>query len=452
MFLDAKGRIIYVGKAIRLKRRVASYFQAGRARDPRHQQLASEARDIKFVRASSEAEALIYEAGLIKDHTPKYNVLLKDDRSYPFLKLTVNEDFPRLFITRKRTADGAVYYGPYADAGLLKEAVSFMKKVFPLRTCKHMRRKVCLEYHIGQCYGPCELRISAKDYKDIVGQSKAFLEGRKDDLMKALKEKMKKFSREKEYEKALAVKNRLEALTAIQQLHDRSRHPMFGELDELKNALGLASMPVRIECFDISNIAGDKAVGSMVKFVAGKPAKGEYRKFRIKDVAGIDDYSMIREAVRRRYKRLIEEKKDLPDLVLIDGGKGHLYSAAQELSALGVDVPVAAIAKEHNHLYTRDREYPIRLSPGSRLLHLIQRIRDEAHRFAITYHRGLRSSGSFQTALRAIKGVGPAKERLLLEKFGSVAAVRDALFEELLSAGVDKRTARMVVEYFRGKE
>lgn len=450
MFLDAKGRIIYVGKAIRLRRRVASYFQAGRARDSRHEQLVSEVRNIKSVRASSEAEALIYEAGLIKDHTPKFNVLLKDDKSYPFLKLTVNEEFPRLFITRKRSSDGAIYYGPYADAGLLKEAVSFMKKVFPLRTCKHMRRKVCLEYHIGQCYGPCAGKIPSKDYKDMVAQLRAFLEGRKDDLMKALEEKMKKFSREKEYEKALAVKNRLEALTAIQQLHDRSRHPMFGELDEMQNALGLASLPMRVECFDISNIAGRQAVGSMVKFVAGKPARGEYRKFRIKDVTGIDDYSMIREVVRRRYKRLMEEKKEMPDLILIDGGKGHLYSAGQELKALGVKVPVASIAKEHNHLYTQGRECPIRLSPGSRLLHLIQRIRDEAHRFAISYHRGLRSSDSFETALRVIRGVGPSKERLLLEKFGSVAAVRDASFEELLSAGVDKRTARTVFEHFRG--
>lgn len=452
MFLDAAGHIIYVGKAIRLRRRVASYFQPGRARDSRHERLADEVSDIKFVRAGSEAEALIYEAGLIKDHTPKFNVLLKDDRSYPFLKLTVNEEYPRLFLTRRRVADGALYFGPYVEVGLVKEALSFMKKVFPLRSCVHLHKKVCLEFHIGQCYGPCEKKISQEDYRDIVGQVKAFLEGRKDDLIMSLRHNMERFSKEKEFEKALAVKERLEALTAIQQLDDRSRRPMFGELDELQNALAMPKLPLIIECFDISNLSGDLAVGSMVRFIGGKPHKGGYRKFRIREVEGIDDYSMIREVVRRRYKRLIAEKKTLPDLVLIDGGKGHLVSARGELDALGLhEMTLASIAKEHNHLYVETREYPIRLSPGSRLLHLIQRIRDEAHRFAITFHRNLRSDDKLVTPLRDIKGVGAVKEKLLIEKFGSVSAVRDASLEALLSAGVDKRTAGAVFLHFRNE-
>lgn len=449
MFLDAKRRIIYVGKAIRLRRRVASYFQPGRARDSRLERLASETRDIRFVRASSEAEALIYEAGLIKDHSPKFNIELKDDKSYPYLKLTVNEDYPRLFLTRKRTADGALYYGPYVELSLLKEALSFMKMVFPLRTCRKMAKKVCLEYHIGQCHGPCEGKISSKDYRAMVEDLRSFLEGRKDDLIRSLQERMARYSKEKEYEKALAVKNRLEALTAIQQLHDRASHPMYGELDELQNALALEKIPVKIECFDISNIAGQQAVGSMVRFVAGKADRSGYRKFKIRETSGIDDYSMIREIVRRRYKRLLEEKKELPDLVIIDGGKGHLFSARQELDALGIkSVPLAAIAKEHNNLYTENRAQPIRLSPGSRLLLLIQRIRDEAHRFAITFHRSIRSVHKLSTKLSGIKGVGPIKEKLLMEKFGSVASVRDASFQELLSAGVDKRTAKAVRDYF----
>jgi excinuclease ABC subunit C len=199
-----------------------------------------------------------------------------------------------------------------------------MKRVFPLRTCRKMPKKVCLEYHIGQCYGPCEHKVPAGEYRDMVDELKAFLEGRKGDLIKSLEERMKRFSARKEYEKALAVKNRLEALTAIQQLHDRSRHLMFGELDELQNALSLPRPPLRIECFDISNIAGRQAVGSMVRFAGGKPDRSGYRKFRVKEVSGIDDYSMIREVVRRRYKRLLEENGTLPDLVLIDGGKGHL--------------------------------------------------------------------------------------------------------------------------------
>jgi excinuclease ABC subunit C len=451
MFLEKKGKIIYVGKALRLKRRVAQYFQAGRARDARLELLASEARDVKFIRASSEAEALIYEAGLIKDHAPKFNIDLKDDKSYPFLKLTVNEKYPRLFLTRKRVNDGAVYYGPYVEVKLLKEALSFMKKVFPLRTCRRFRKTVCLEYHLGQCLGPCEGKVSEKEYNDMVRQLKKFLEGRKDDLIKTLMGRMKKLAAKKDFEKALAVKRRIEALTAIQQLHDRSRHPIFGELDELQNALGLSRLPMTVECFDISNISGQQSVGSMVRFVAGTPRKADYRKFRIRTVGEIDDYSMIREVVRRRYSRLMEEGKALPDLILIDGGKGHLSVANAELKKLGIkDVAVASIAKEHNHLYTLSRKHPIRLSPGSRLLLLIQRIRDEAHRFAITYHRGLRESAAFDTELKGIKGIGPSREKMLIEAFGSVENIRKASLEDLRNAGIGKRTARVVHRHFHG--
>ena len=448
-FLDSKRRIIYVGKASRLKKRVASYFQAGRARDNRLELLAREVRGIKFIRASSEAEALIYEAGLIKDHSPRFNIDLKDDKSYPFLKLTVNEKYPRLFITRRRLNDGAVYYGPYVNVKLLREALSFMKKVFPLRSCRTLRKSVCLEYHIGQCPGPCEKKITDKEYKDIAGQLKKFLEGRKENLLSSLKKQMKQFSGKKQYEKALAVKKRIEALTAVQQLHDRSQHPIYGELDELKNTLDLSKLPVVIECFDISNITGQQSVGSMVRFVAGRPRKAEYRKFRVKTAGGIDDYSMIREVVRRRYFRLIQEKKTLPDLVLIDGGRGHLSVVARQLKELKLErVPVASIAKERNHLYTMSRQQPIRLSPGSRLLLLIQRIRDEAHRFAITYHRGLRRMEKFDTDLRKIKGIGPAKEKMLIEKFASVDNIREASFEELRECGLDKKAAEAVLRYF----
>ncbi|RKY41069.1 MAG: excinuclease ABC subunit UvrC [Candidatus Makaraimicrobium thalassicum] len=447
-FLDSKGRIIYVGKARRLRRRVASYFRPGRVTDSRLALLRSEVRDIKFIRASSEAEALIYEAGLIKDHTPRFNIELKDDKSYPFLKLTAGEEYPRLFMTRRRLGDGAVYYGPYVNVKLLKEALSFMKRVFPLRSCRRLRKSVCLEYHIGQCAGPCEKKISAGEYGDIVGQLKKFLEGRKDDLIRSLEEQMARFSRDREYEKAIFVKKRIEALTAVQQLHDRSQHPVYGELDELQNALNLPSIPVTIECFDVSNISGQQAVGSMVRFAAGRPRKAEYRKFRIKKVAGIDDYSMIREVVRRRYSRLLKEKRSLPDMVLIDGGKGHLFAARNELNELGMgSVPVASIAKEHNHLYTTSREQPIRLSPGSRLLLLIQRIRDEAHRFAVTYHRRLRRTEKFDTDLRKINGIGPKRERILLEKFGNIENIRRASQNELQKAGIDKMTTRLIVEY-----
>ncbi|MFQ5953315.1 MAG: helix-hairpin-helix domain-containing protein, partial [Candidatus Omnitrophota bacterium] len=327
---------------------------------------------------------------------------------------------------------------------------SFMKKVFPLRTCRRLHKKVCLEYDIGQCLGPCEKKVTDKEYRDTVGQLRAFLEGRKDDLIRSLEERMKGFSRKRQYEKALSIKNRIEALTAVQQLHDRSKHPIYGELDELQNALNMPSLPVTVECFDISDIGGQQAVGSMVTFVGGKPLKAGYRKYRIKNVEGMDDYAMVREAVHRRYSRLLSENKTLPDLVLIDGGRGHFSAAKDELRALGLgDLTVASIAKVHNHLYVEGRRQPIRLSPGSRLLLLIQRIRDEAHRFAITYHRKLRWGVKFTTEFKGIKGVGPAKEKLLMEKFGSASGVRGASVEELCEAGIDRRTARMIAKHFK---
>jgi len=325
-----------------------------------------------------------------------------------------------------------------------------MKKVFPLRTCNRLHRSVCLEYHMGQCMGPCEGKISVREYSDIVGQLRKFLEGRKDALIHTLETRMKKFSGQKKYEKALAVKERIEALTAVQQLHDRSQHPIYGELDELQNALALPRMPMVIECFDVSNISGRQAVGSMVRFVAGKARRSDYRKFRIKKVEGIDDYSMIREVVRRRYSRLVEDGKKLPDLVLIDGGKGHLAVAGDELDKLKIrDLMVASIAKEYNHLYIPSRTQPIRLSPGSRLILLIQRIRDEAHRFAITYHRSLRRSDKFDTELKGIKGIGPVREKALLARFGSIQKIRRASMEDLISSGANKNAAKAIVDHFK---
>ncbi|MFA6636964.1 MAG: excinuclease ABC subunit UvrC [Candidatus Omnitrophota bacterium] len=391
-FLDKKGKVIYVGKAINLRKRVSSYFRKGKVFDSRLSLLVSEIKGIDIVKASSEAEALIYEAGLIKDLSPRFNVELKDDKSYPFLKLTVNEKYPRLFITRRKVNDGALYYGPYTDSKLLKEALVFMKKVFLLRSCRVLKKKICLEYHIGQCSAPCEKKISKEEYGLITARIRRFLEGKKDELVNGLEDDMKRYSENRQYEKALEAKNALKALTAVRQYHDMASHPVYGELDELRSVLGLEAEPDVIECFDVSNISGMYAVGAMVSFVSGKPSKSGYRKFRIKSVSGIDDYSMIREIVTRRYARLIKEKKPLPDIVMIDGGRGHLSVVEKVMEELGIKgVKLVAIAKEHNHLYVQGRRLPIRLSPGSGVLFLIQRIRDEAHRFAITYHRHLRS-------------------------------------------------------------
>ncbi|MBU0683395.1 MAG: excinuclease ABC subunit UvrC [Candidatus Omnitrophica bacterium] len=449
-FLDAKNKIIYVGKAINLKKRVSSYFQPARARGNRLELLISAVRDIEIIRTFSEATALICEAGLIKNYAPRFNVELKDDKSYPFLKLTVQEKYPRLFITRRKINDGAFYYGPYVNVKLLKEAVSFVKKVFPLKTCRRFKKKVCLEYHINQCLGPCENKVSVEDYKTIVNDLKKFLEGKKEKVIHSLEKQMKQFSRGHEYEKALLAKKRIEALTALSQFHDQFRQSIYGELDELKGVLKLESVPVVIECFDVSNIMGAHAVASMVRFVAGKPEKSGYRRFKIKNVKGIDDYSMIREAVCRRYTGIYEKKDIFPDLVLIDGGKGHLFTVKKELEKLGLNsVPVASIAKEHNHLYGAFRKEPIRLSPGSRVLFLIQRIRDEAHRFAINYHRSLRRKDKFITGLQGIKGIGAVKEKKLLKVFGSINDLQKAGIAEIQKVVMDTKTARRVKEYLK---
>ncbi|MCK5451034.1 MAG: excinuclease ABC subunit UvrC [Candidatus Omnitrophica bacterium] len=449
-FLNKQKEIIYIGKAIDLKKRVGSYFQRSRVRDNRLERLVSEVKDVEFVSASSEAEALIYEAGLIKDHSPKYNIELKDDKSYPFLKLMIKEKYPRIMITRRRINDGSIYYGPYVNTKLLREAVSFMKKVFPLRTCGKMKKKVCLEYHLGQCTGPCEEKTSEKEYALVVKHLKKFLEGKKDDLIRDLQNKMKTASKKRAYEKAIFIKKQIEALTVVQQFHNRSRHPMYGELDELKNTLDLPDLPVDIECFDISNISGSQPVGSMVKFVAGQPSRASYRKFKIKKAATRDDYSMMCEVVRRRYSKLISEGGSLPDFILIDGGRGHLAVVSRELKNIGLGtIPVASIAKEYNHLYTTSRSQPIRLSPGSRSLFLIQRIRDEAHRFAITFHRKLRRGKKFVTTLREINGIGPVKERLLLEKIGSIDKISKLSVEDLIRIGINKKTAGVVAGYFK---
>ncbi|KJJ83630.1 excinuclease ABC subunit C [Candidatus Omnitrophus magneticus] len=449
IFLNSKGDTIYVGKAKVLKRRVSSYFQASRARDSRLELLISEIDDIKFITATSEVEAFIYEAGLIKDYKPRFNIELKDDKSYPFLSLTINEKYPRLIITRDRKNDGTLYFGPYTDVKLLRSAISFMKKIFPLRTCVSLKKKVCLEYHIGLCSGPCENKISKIDYDVIVSQLRKFLEGKKNDLINLLENEMRDFSKQKEYEKALAVKKRIEILTIVSGARNYTSGPVSGELEELKAVLDMSNLPLRIECFDISNIQGARAVGSMVKFIDAKPCKKEYRLFKIKTVKTVDDYSMMREVVHRRYSRLLRENALLPSLILIDGGKGHLAVVKDELDSMGIkDIPLASIAKEFNHIYVPYKPAPIRISRGSLALLLIQRIRDEAHRFAVTYHRKLRNKKVFETNLLEIKGIGKAKERFLLEKFGDIASIKNASLEDLEKSGLDKNTARRVFDYF----
>jgi excinuclease ABC subunit C len=390
MMKNASGDILYVGKAENLKKRVSSYFQASRGHTDRIESLISQISDVSYLPTATSAEALLYENGLIKQLSPKYNVALRDDKSYPMLKITLKEKFPRLMITREKKDDGSIYYGPYTAAKLLKEALKILQKLFPLRTCSKMPKRKCLEFDMGHCLGPCEGRVAEERYGDIIKELRLFLEGRHSELLKMLSDKMRQLSKDEKFEEAIECRKRLEALSSINT--DRVKYGPVNELRELKNVLGVKDDLETIEAFDISNMMGDEAVGSMIYFRNGKPDKNEYRKFKIKTVSGMDDYSMMREVVRRRYERIIREKKEMPSLIVIDGGKGHLGVALDELKKLGLDnVPVIGIAKQFEHIYVKGKSDPIILPKESKALHLLERVRDEAHRFAISYHKKLMS-------------------------------------------------------------
>ncbi len=441
---DKGGEIIYIGKAASLKNRVASYFRQ-RPLSGRLQALVDNINAIEYIATANEAEALLLENALIKSRRPKYNVSLRDDKNYPLLKLTLNEKFPRLFITRKKKEDGARYFGPFTEAKLLRQAVAFLRRVFPLMTCKKMPGAVCLNYYLKLCLAPCAGKVAAAGYNEIVKELVMFLEGKRPKLIKQLEEKMALASKEKRYEDAGRIRDQIRALASA-VLKPQTRGDITGQLAVLKEILHLKKEPRKIEAFDISNISGREAVGSMVTFSNGRPYKSGYRKFKIKGVSGIDDYGMMREILRRRYENLIEEKKPAPDLIIIDGGRGHLSSARDELKKIGLqDSPIMAIAKEFEHIYLPGEAEPIKLPSDSLALHLLEHIRDEAHRFAIGYHKALRAKLTSLSALDNIKGIGPKRKAALIRQFGSVEGIRRANKTDLLQVkGINKRLAEEV--------
>ena len=417
LFFGKNREALYIGKASNLKKRIASYFREA-YRPPKTESLVSRIRDLDYIPTSSSAEALIYEANLIKQKRPRYNVELKDDKSYPFLKLTITEKFPRLLITRRRKKDGSLYYGPYTNVKLLKKALSIIRGIFLLRSCKRMPKKRCLKAHIRGCASPCDGSISEKEYKKIVGEVKLFLEARIEDLLKKLSGRMKTASKNLDYEKAIALRDKIEALSAMWKGR-KPPPPLNREISRLKDVLGLRVLPARIEAFDISDIYGKEAVGSMVSFFSGRPQKNEYRRFRIKNVTGINDYASLREVIRRRYARLSREESRLPNLILIDGGRGHLGVAGDELEKQGpLKIPVISIAKGKELIYVEGKRRPLVLPRSSPALKLIMRIRDEAHRFAISYHKLLRRKKLFgdrkhvPPSMRAWAGLTPFQRRV----------------------------------------
>lgn len=447
LFKDRDKRPIYIGKALSIRKRVMGHFRCYGETFTKEGVMLAQVNRIDVVETPTEAEALLLEASLVKESLPKYNQELRDDKSYPFLKIT-GEEYPRLVIARGRKADGGKYFGPYTNGRLLRQAVKMLRQQFPLRTCRVLPKRVCLAFHLGQCGGPCEGHEDRAHYLRTVRELESFLEGRRDALVRHLSRRMKEYAANREYEKAQAILGEMQALASVPAAPARGREE--GVLAALQEALELPHLPARMECFDISNIMGQEAVGSMVVFVDGEPARAEYRRFRIRTVTGIDDYGMMREVIRRRYGRALEEKRSVPDLVVIDGGKGHLSAAKAELDALGlVELPVISIAKQHEHLFKPGREAPYVFPLSSPFLHIVRHLRDEAHRFAITYHRRLHKKEAIVSLLDAIPGVGPVTRARLLKKAGSVRRIASMSIEQLMEKGrVGEKTARAILEAF----
>src|SRR3989338_4628664 len=347
VFRGARGALLYVGKALSLRKRVASYCRP-RGLSPRVARMVRDIRSVEVHETASEAEALLLEAQWIKQHRPRFNVSLRDDKTYPMLKVT-NEPFPRLMVTRRRAADGAAYFGPYPDAGLMHDAVRFMRRVFPLRTCRTFPKTPCLEYHLGQCLAPCAGYVNERAYQRIVNDLLAFLRGERDQLLRELSRRMQRAAAARRFEEAARLRDQIQALTSVIVAKEKSL--AAGPLEQLQAALKLPVLPRRIEAFDISNIFGTDAVGSMVVFVDGRPHTAHYRRFQIETVQGSDDYRMMAEVIRRRYGGSLARELPFPDLILVDGGKGQLSAANEALRALQLSPPTLGLAKRFEQLF-----------------------------------------------------------------------------------------------------
>ncbi|OAT80214.1 excinuclease ABC subunit UvrC [Desulfotomaculum copahuensis] len=646
IFHDAGGEIIYVGKAVSLKNRVRSYFQSGARQSVKVRSLMNRAADFEYIVTDNEVEALILESNLIKEHRPRYNIYLKDDKSYPYLKVTLAEDFPRIFITRRVVRDGSRYFGPYTMVGAVHETLKLLRQLFPFRTCKQKLaapgeperdagagkngapaeglvragsagavsavpqskpvggrtggsgvRRACLNHHIGRCPAPCAGMITRDEYRGLIREICLFLEGRHEDLLKSLKKQMEEAADQLAFERAARLRDQIRAvervlesqkivssgagdrdvvalardggesslmvffvrggkllgrehfllsgtegmergevvaafvkqyyhradfvppeivlsemeaeeLPAVEQWLSGRRGgrvhinvPQRGEKKklvemagknallalqeaqlnrlagaraeqapaELARALGLDNVPERMECYDISNTQGSESVGSMVVFEAGRPARDQYRRFKIRTVKGPDDYASLQEVLRRRFSRAREERElintgqlsskeakfhRLPGLVIIDGGKGQLSAARAVMRELGFDhIPAFGLAKEEELLFAEDRSEPVRLPPESQALHLVQRLRDEAHRFAVTYHRQLRTKRNLKSLLDEVAGVGPARRRALLRAYPSLEAMSRAALEELAAVpGMNRPAAEAVHRFLHGEK
>ncbi|MFA5271388.1 MAG: excinuclease ABC subunit UvrC [Candidatus Omnitrophota bacterium] len=377
-----EGDVLYVGKAASLRKRVASYFS--RQVSLKTGLLVSHIADIDYIECESQEQALILEAALIKEKKPKYNISLRDDKSYPYVEIT-NEEFPRIYITRKRINKNSTFLGPYPQTNVVRSALNTLRRIFPYCSCRCFKKSECLFAHLKLCPAPCTGKILPQGYRENIKAIIKVFKGEREELVESLHNRMQKFSDENKFEEAAEIRDKLNALINLYQGSNLTH-----ELTSLKEVLHLPSTPLYIEAMDISSLSGRHATGSVVVFRNAVADKNSYRRYRIKKVSGIDDYACIAEITQRRYARLCSEKRKMPDLLIIDGGIGHVQTAKKELDKLNLKIPVIGIAKRNEEVWFPESKSPLVISKSSPCLHLIQRIRDEAHRFARKYHLLLR--------------------------------------------------------------
>ena len=467
---DARGRVIYVGKARSLRKRVQTYFRQAtmKSADPKLRGLLKSAADLDVLELRTEEEATLTEGRMIKEYRPRYNVAFRDDKRFLLLKIDRDEPFPRYSLCRIRKEDGGTYFGPYASAASAREAQAFVEKHYGLRPCRpripgEVDYKHCINDIVRFCSAPCIKKISSEDYHERVDEACAFLRGERRNVLKELEKEMEAVAAEQDFERAAAIRDTLlllrkalkQRVSGTKSLSVRAREALEG-VREIGEALGLAATPRVIECYDISNISGTHAVGSMVCAVDGVPAKNRYRLFRIKTVAGIDDPGMMAEVIRRRFARAVEENSGLPDLVIVDGGITQLRAARDELNSLGLaKLPLTGLAKRFEELHYEDKgkRPPFRFAPDAHALKVLKRIRDEAHRFALTYHRTLRSKRIQESVLDEIPGIGKKRKQVILRHFGSIARLRKATVDDLVAVpGIGPDMAVLIHAEMRGRE
>jgi excinuclease ABC subunit C len=460
---DLQGRIIYVGKALNLKDRVTSYFRDSTfsTTTPMRRDLVLTVADLEWYRARNEAEALLLESKLIKDYKPRFNIALRDDKRYMMVRIHTGHPFPRFEICRFRRQDGYAYFGPYVSATSAREAVDFAERRFGIRVCLPLRPgaadfKHCLAEVIRQCTAPCVGRISRSDYHLRVTEACAFLRGERPELLDDVRADMRAASDACDYERAASLRDTLTHLeTAIRQRRSLTGDPgiriqeAHAGVEELRHALRLPRSPRVIECFDISTISGTHSVASLVCAVDGMPQKNRYRRYRIQTVEGMNDPAMMKEVVSRHLDDIREGSRDTPDLILLDGGQTQLAAAREALVTAGMtDIPTAALAKRFEEIHLAPGEPPIRLPPDSPALKVLRSLRDEAHRFAISYNRLLRARRIRESALDDIPGIGPSKKKALLSVFNSVRRLSAAPESEIAAVpGVGAALARSIKDW-----